>query len=265
MNAFDHRYYVTTGKTGVFYVLRVNFNETVYTRFGKYVANRDHLVKKLTTDKESSLAKVNQWIMETGNKVSVKGFDETPMNSFHRRTKEEMEQEKIDFANEYYNYHIGKVPFGKYDGMPFDDLLNYDIEYVNWMSKNFEPKTINGKNPYMNEVKNKLTSEFMDFLNWFKANVCMIEDKFKATDSQFIGSVNEKISVKTKLTKKVFFQRYYNTTNLLIFVDDQGNKITTFYSGSKYFEEGLIYDITGKVKEHKTYKGEKQTVLTRIK
>ena len=265
MSTFNHRYYVTTGQMGVFYVLRVNFDEIVHSRFSRYTANRDHLVKKLTTDKESSLAKVNQWILETGNKVSVKGFDETPMNSFHRRTKEEMEQEKIDFANEYYRYHIGKVPFGKYDGMPFDDLLNHDIEYVNWMSKNFVPKTINGKNPYMNEVKNKLTSEFMDFLNWFKANVCMIEDKFKATDSQFIGAVNEKVSVKVKLTKKVSFQRYYNTTNLLIFVDDQGNKITTFYSGSKYFEEGLIYDITGKVKEHKVYEGEKQTVLTRIK
>lgn len=257
----NRKYYVTVGATGVFYVIRVKFKEKI----GTYIADRDHFVKKLTTDKITSIAIVNEWMKENNLNVSMEGMPEETFNNFTRRTQKEMEIERETNAEEKYKFMKGKIPFGKWAGATFNEVMEQDIHYVDWMSKNFEPKDYKKDDEYMNVTNRKLAYEFKEFLDWFKDNVCMVEDKFKNKDSEFIGTVGEKIEVKVKVKKIVNIETCYGMSRLLIFTDDNGNKITSFYSGKKRFEENVIYNISGTVKKHDIYKNEKQTVLYRIK
>lgn len=58
----------------------------------------------------------------------------------------------------------------------------------------------------------------------------------------------------------------YGTSELYIFVDKDGNKYKTFYSGRGWeCETGDKVTLKGTVKKHEEYKGEKATMLTRCK
>ena len=101
------------------------------------------------------------------------------------------------------------------------------------------------------------------------------EDKDKNIKmSDYLGNVGEKITVTAKLIKEYTYDTNYGyyggTSTIYTFEDDNGNKIlwTTSsmpYVNDKPIESGKTYTITGTVKEHKEYKGEKETVLTRCK
>ena len=89
--------------------------------------------------------------------------------------------------------------------------------------------------------------------------------------SQFVGAVGEKLTVTAVYIGSPYFERKsfagYGTETCYIntFKDADGNKIlwkTGRNVGSQY-EVGQTVEITGTVKEHSEYKGEKQTVLIR--
>lgn len=50
----------------------------------------------------------------------------------------------------------------------------------------------------------------------------------------------------------------------LVKVDKNGN-VLVWKTGYQDMEEGKFYTVTGTIKEHNEYSGEKQTVLTRCK
>lgn len=87
--------------------------------------------------------------------------------------------------------------------------------------------------------------------------------------SEYLGTVGEKLTVRAKLTG-VFTYRthfsYQGETNFIYkFTDEEGNILTWKTACWLGLDEGTEYEITGKVKEHSEYKGDKQTVLTRCK
>ena len=125
----------------------------------------------------------------------------------------------------------------------FDECYTVDMEtgYVNW---NYETG---------NEdlIKSKMPKE---------------EGK---PESEFIGAVGDKLS------QVVTFVRYFEyernsysgwgkeLARIYKFVDDSGNVLIWNTSSWKNLQEGTKYTIKAKVKEHNTYHGEKQTILTR--
>lgn len=125
----------------------------------------------------------------------------------------------------------------------FDECYTVDMEtgYVNW---NYETG---------NEdlIKSKMPKE---------------EGK---SESEFIGAVGDKFS------QVVTFVRYFEyernsysgwgkeLARIYKFVDDSGNVLIWNTSSWKNLQEGTKYTIKAKVKEHNTYQGEKQTILTR--
>lgn len=125
----------------------------------------------------------------------------------------------------------------------FDECYTVDMEtgYVNW---NYETG---------NEdlIKSKMPKE---------------EGKL---ESEFIGAVGDKLS------QVVTFVRYFEyernsysgwgkeLARIYKFVDDSGNVLIWNTSSWKNLQEGTKYTIKAKVKEHNTYQGEKQTILTR--
>ena len=92
--------------------------------------------------------------------------------------------------------------------------------------------------------------------------------------SQYVGEIGEKIITTATYIGSPYFERrsfggwgtetcYINT-----FKDEAGNKIiwkTSARNVSSEIEEGATVQLSGTVKEHSEYKGEKQTIIIRAK
>lgn len=83
------------------------------------------------------------------------------------------------------------------------------------------------------------------------------------SNSQFVGEVGERITVEIASTRLVWSgENYYGSSNLIEFVDKDGN-VFTWFTSCPFKENATV--VTGTIKEHKEYKGVNQTVLTRCK
>lgn len=106
------------------------------------------------------------------------------------------------------------------------------------------------------------------------------EEKARKAISQYVGNVGEKISATVTYEGSAHFTTRsfsgYGTETMYVhnFRDDNGNLFiwvtgsypdTIFYMNAHDDSENHTVNITGTIKEHKEYKDEKQTVLTRCK
>ena len=89
------------------------------------------------------------------------------------------------------------------------------------------------------------------------------------SDSEWIGEIGEKVSIKVEFvgchSYETHFTFYGETHNIYKFKDEAGNMLIWNTSSWQDIDEGKTYILTGKIKDHSDYKGEKQTVLTRCK
>lgn len=90
--------------------------------------------------------------------------------------------------------------------------------------------------------------------------------------SNFIGSAGEKVSLEAIYIGSPHYERPafgYGTETAYIHTFKVGDNVavwnTTSYNGIYDLEEGDKVKLTGTIKEHKEYKGEKQTILIRCK
>lgn len=91
--------------------------------------------------------------------------------------------------------------------------------------------------------------------------------------SQYVGTVGERGEFRVKLQagRILNFDGYYGSRWLVRFVDESGNKLTWWASDipgewvEDEYKAGKWFTIKASVKAHDDYKGEKQTVLTRVK
>ena len=88
----------------------------------------------------------------------------------------------------------------------------------------------------------------------------------RGPQSDYVGHVGEKWSGTVTVTDtKVINGDFYSST-LISMVDDSGNVLKWFYSGSGQEPEvDARLDIRGTIKKHEEYRGRKSTVLTRCK
>lgn len=82
------------------------------------------------------------------------------------------------------------------------------------------------------------------------------------SDSQFIGSIGERLELVVNVAKAISFDGAYGKTTMHIMHDDCGNEYI-WTTGSKTLTVDNIYHIRGTVKDHRVYKGTNQTILTR--
>lgn len=98
--------------------------------------------------------------------------------------------------------------------------------------------------------------------------------------SEYVGNIGDKISVKVKYVNTYSYDSNFGTTNIHLFMDDNGNifKWSTNsrleytvkdnhsnYSQWYYLDKGATVQLTGKIKDHNEYRNQKQTVLTHCK
>lgn len=111
-----------------------------------------------------------------------------------------------------------------------------------------------------------------DRSEWDSKKKQALKDLNKVPESKHIGQVGQKITAKVKYIhtaswENQFSKGYWSTTvtNLHKFVDENGNILV--WKTSNFIDEdyGTEMILSGTVKEHSEYKGDKQTVMTRCK
>ena len=140
-----------------------------------------------------------------------------------------------------------------------------------------EEKNIEGHETVMvsiDEVGSKnICNEYS--LNEIREIKEVLKSKHQKTDeeekSEYIGEVGEKINTEVELVKRsaytVSSYSGYGTdiVHVYTFKDENGNQIVWKTGSYPEIEEGKSYTLTGKVKEHKEYKGIKQTYMKNCK
>lgn len=147
-------------------------------------------------------------------------------------------------------------------------LADETIEYFS----NLDPKEI-AENDYMMNcwkltqaevVPWKKVGTAVSMVNTYKRATQEAIKKSERKKSNYVGEIGEKIETHVKCIYETVVESYYGTSHLYIFMDDAGNILKTFYSGTKWDmakdETGIL---KGTVKKHDKYKGEKNTMLTR--
>ena len=96
-----------------------------------------------------------------------------------------------------------------------------------------------------------------------KAKESMAREK-----TQYVGNIGDKITIEVKSYRCLYTKctqvSYYNCAYSYVYeiIDTKGN--TYIWSSSKMLDDGIT-QISGTIKDHKEYKGTKQTIITRCK
>ena len=87
---------------------------------------------------------------------------------------------------------------------------------------------------------------------------------YEPSSSEFIGEIGDRIELTLTVTKAITLESYYGTSIMHIMEDDTKN-VFVWTTKAKNFPEGKVVTLRGTIKDHKEYKGIKQTILTRCK
>lgn len=83
--------------------------------------------------------------------------------------------------------------------------------------------------------------------------------------SQWQGEIGERIERTLTVTRVIDLESgYYGASTFHLFTDESGNEYC-WTTAAKKLEAGRTYQIRGSIKQLSTYRGKKQTVLTRCK
>ena len=80
--------------------------------------------------------------------------------------------------------------------------------------------------------------------------------------SEYQGAVGDKLELEVTVVKAVSLNGYYGPSTMHI-MEDADQNVYVWTTAAKSWSEGTVHQIRGTVKDHKTYKNTKQTVLTR--
>lgn len=85
---------------------------------------------------------------------------------------------------------------------------------------------------------------------------------YEESESEFQGAIGERLDLYLTVERTIELDGSYGRSTMHIMRDDCGN-LFVWTTASKSWSAGTEHHIKGTVKDHRKYKGEKQTVLTR--
>jgi len=159
-----------------------------------------------------------------------------------------------------------------------NETVQFVADALNWIASQEE------RNNYMHNLKTACSLEYVTGRNLgilaslfptynreleYQAEKAEQERKTVAeraseANSQHIGDVGDRITINVQSTTCLTsWETEWGITRVYKIVDDKGNVYT--WKTSKYLDEEELDILKGTVKEHKEYKGIKQTELTRCK
>ena len=87
---------------------------------------------------------------------------------------------------------------------------------------------------------------------------------YDADISEFQGEIGDRLNITVTVTKTISLDSYFGRSTMHIMRDEQGN-CYVWTTSAKSWTEKSKHTIAGTVKDHRTYKGVKQTILTRCR
>lgn len=240
---------------------------------------RSHYIKNLSTDKESAIEKAVQYASENNIEFVSTTNADALLNEIERRTADELEAERVEIQRKAEEaekkaiedrdrqieenvlifeeqFDSCQFTFGKYNGETFEKIMNTDPQYIRFLMDN------NPEAPF--EFPTRLTDMCINSLYAFVQENGYPKGRFD--DSEYVGNPKERIEIKVTVTGKSTFRGFYGLTTLYKFIDDEGNLLVTFYSGTSWkldIDDTAI--IVGTVDKHQVYDNVKQTTLKRVK
>lgn len=86
---------------------------------------------------------------------------------------------------------------------------------------------------------------------------------YEPDGSEFVGAIGERLEVRVMVEKAIQLDGYYGPSTMHIMRGVEDDNVYVWSTASKSWAEGTCKTIRGTVKDHKTYRGTNQTVLTR--
>lgn len=85
---------------------------------------------------------------------------------------------------------------------------------------------------------------------------------YDAGTSEFVGEVGERVELTLTVTRAIEIENDYGHSMMHVMEDECGN-VYVWTTAAKNWPEGAVKNVRGTIKDHRTYKNTKQTVLTR--
>lgn len=257
-----YTYYISSGARNKLYTLRLNSYYPDSPRKREY----DRFVKNLGLNLEESKIRAQEYIKKAILKAKSESiffeFEDTPiLGEIVRGKKSIHTNTSIDKKIRYIK--SGEIPFGKYIGEQFIDIMVRDRAYLEWLldtSKKLDTE--------VNRTIVEVLTALFDNPNKSVKIEGEKKPEYVSRPSKFMGAIGQTIEVRNALLVSIVKMKpnsFGVSSDLLKFILDNGNIVTSFYSGKTLFEKNKRYNLKGTVKEHKEYLGNKQTQLTRIK
>ena len=259
----DSTAYIATGDLGGFYTLRVyaiNYYEN------GSVEHRDSFIQNLSTDAK----KADQMLKEF---AQIHGCDVGASSDFALN-----EHNKWSVLNEIAIKGIKEkqvLNFGKYSGRSFDEIIEKDLGYMQWLASEIIP------NLKVKQSTFKLTVAAVQQL--CEEGVLSIPEKVakpvvEKKPSEFVGTVGEKIEVTGTVLLRKLVDGQFGGSLMIIMEDADGNIFKTFttakwvweqipngWTSNPAFIKGDKIKLVGTVAKHDIYNEEKSTILKRPK
>ena len=170
----------------------------------------------------------------------VLGFDEGYITIFKGNTYEDKEYFKFNSAryNKFWGWYFISTE-------PLPDDIPDDVEAVrlDWSLVGNDDGTLKNESEVIAAVENLI---------------------YDADDSEYVGNIGDKITVTVVVEKNVQLDGYYGPSSMHIMRDEIGN-CYVWTTTAKNWEVGSEHTIIGTIKDHKTYRNVRQTVLTRCR
>lgn len=85
---------------------------------------------------------------------------------------------------------------------------------------------------------------------------------YEENPSEYVGEIGERIEITVEVIKTYDMDGYYGLSTMHTFKDSEGN-IYLWTTSSKKWEVGSFHTIRGTIKDHKTFRNCKETILSR--
>ena len=279
---FQPHLFIGIGETCAFYTLRETYLHETFIRgegpMGGAVVNgvyqgtvnrevRSFHHQNLSTDAAEAVEKAEMIARRMG--ITLRGATvekiERDMREIHRRDSEQMLAARRQKAYQAIHRidaifdpqmmenltrtHRCTFVFGKYAGKTFAEVNEFDRDYLEFMAK------ADGRDLSAEMELRRLALE--TFLENNAPALVLSNDHF--------GAVGTRYEIDLTVTFVLPVDSMYGTSLLIKGHDADGHRFTTFYAGNKFDPKiGETYTVKATVKDHDEYKGENQTMLTRI-
>ena len=120
------------------------------------------------------------------------------------------------------------------------------------------PEGVKTAKLYWDDIKNEYGDVDED-----KATAAIAEIRYEEVESgEYVGEVGDRDIFELKIKKAITLTGFYGISTMHIMEDAVGNTFV-WTTAAKTLEVGATYRMKGTIKDHKEYKGVKQTILTR--